>query len=228
MSEELLPRYQAKSVKESGRQYYVNDRGDRLPSVTTILNATKPREDWERLMNWQQRVGIEQAAEITRTASRRGTGTHRYIQRYLKGEAVVCSEAVRPYWESVKPILECLESVRLVEGTVFHDRLAYAGVVDCVASYEGVPCLCEWKTSDKPKQTVERLYDYPLQVAAYWGAVNSLYQANGVHLEHALLVVAIPEMPAEIFWFEPDAIAQYWQQWESRVRQYWRRLGSFR
>jgi hypothetical protein len=224
VSEELLPHYSAKSIKESGRQYYVNDRGDRFPSVTTILNATKPREDWERLMNWQQRVGVEQAAEITRSASRRGTGTHRYIQRYLKGEAVVCSESVRPYWESVKPVLESVESVRLIEGTVFHSELAYAGVVDCVATYDGIPCICEWKTSDKPKQTVERLYDYPLQVAAYWGAVNSLY---GMNLEHALLAIAIPEMPAEIFWFESDAIAQYWQQWESRVRQYWRRLGHF-
>lgn len=228
VSEGLLPRYLAKSVKEFGRQYYVSDRGDRFPSVTTILNATKPREDWERLMNWQQRVGVEQAAEITRTASRRGTGTHRYIQRYLQGEAVVCSEAVRPYWESVKPVLELVESVRLVEGTVIHRDLGYAGAVDCVASYEGIPCICEWKTADKPKQTVERLYDYPLQVAAYWGAVNHLYQDYGVDLQHALVAIAIPERSAEVFWFEPDAIAEYWQQWEARVRQYWRRFGQFR
>jgi genome maintenance exonuclease 1 len=215
-------------VKEAGRQYYVSEGGDRFPSVTTILNATKPREDWERLLQWQQRVGVEQAAEITRTASRRGTGTHRYIRRYLQGETVVCSDAVRPYWESVKPVLESVDMVRLVEGTVFHRDLGYAGVVDCVASYEGVPCICEWKTADKPKQTVERLYDYPLQVAAYWGAVNHLYRDNSVNLHHAMIAIALPDHPAEIFWFDSDAIAQYWEQWQVRVRQYRRRLSIFR
>lgn len=223
-----LPRYASKSVREAGKQFYLSASGDRIPSVTTILNATKPREDRERLFNWQQRVGVEQAAEITKTASRRGTGTHRYIQKFLQGQEVDCPEAIRPYWESVEPVLRAIEQVRLVEGVVIHDQLGYAGVVDCVASYEGVPCICEWKTSDRPKKTVDRLYDYPLQIVAYCGAVNQLYREYNLNLCHALLVVAIPETPAEIFWFEPSAIEEYWQQWEARVQQYWRRLGYFR
>lgn len=222
-----LPRYESKSVREAGKQFYVNSAGLRIPSVTTILNATKPREDRERLFNWQQRVGVEQAAEITKSASRRGTGTHRYIQKYLQGQNVDCPESIRPYWESVEPVLKAVGEVRLVEGVVIHDELAYAGVVDCVASYEGVPCICEWKTSDRPKKTIDRLFDYPLQIVAYWGAVNQLYRDYDLNLSHALLVVAIPEMPAEIFWFEPSAIEEYWQQWEARVRQYWRRQGYF-
>jgi hypothetical protein len=223
----LLPHYKAKQVRESGKQYYVNLHGDRIPSVTTILNATKPREHRERLFNWQQRIGVEQAAEITKSASRRGTGTHRYIQRYLQGEAVECPESVRPYWESVQPVLKAVNGIRLVEGTVFHDELRYAGIADCIASFEGVPCLCEWKTSDRPKKTLDRLYDYPLQMVAYCGAANQLYRDYNLNLCHALLVVAIPETPAEIFWFEPAAIADYWEQWEARVRMYWRRLGYF-
>ncbi|MBD2081446.1 PD-(D/E)XK nuclease family protein [Leptolyngbya sp. FACHB-17] len=223
-----LPRYASKSVREAGKQFYVDANGDRIPSVTTILNATKPREDRERLFNWQQRVGVEQATEITKTASRRGTGTHRYIQKFLQGQEVDCPETIRPYWESVEPVLKEIEQVRLIEGVVIHDQLGYAGVVDCVASYEGVPCICEWKTSDRPKKTVDRLYDYPLQLVAYCGAVNQLYREYSLNLCHALLVVAIPETPAEIFWFEPSAIDEYWQQWEARVQQYWRRLGYFR
>ncbi len=227
MTDQWLPRYEAKKVREAGRQYYLDQSGDRIPSVTTILNATKPAEHRERLFNWQQRVGVEEASEITRTASRRGTGTHRYIQRYLRGETVECSETVRPYWESVEPILKAVDRVRLVEGVVVHTDLKYAGIVDCVASYEGIPCICEWKTSDRPKGSIDRLYDYPLQVAAYWGAANQLYQAYDLNLSHALIVIAIPDAPAELFWFEPSAIAEYWQQWEQRVKQYWRRMGYF-
>lgn len=228
MTEGLLPHYKAKQVREAGKQYYLSDRGDRLPSVTTILNATKPWEDRQALFDWQQRVGVEEASRITRAASRRGTGTHRYVQRYLQGETVPCPEGVRPYWESLEPVLKSIDKVRLVEGMVFHQELSYAGMVDCVASYEGVPCICEWKTADKPKQTLDRLYDYPLQVVAYCGAVNQLYQEYNLNLCHALLVVALPDRPAEVFWLEPEAMTTYWQQWEERVNRFWRRLGYFR
>ena len=83
--------------------------------------------------------------------------------------------------------------------------------------------MCEWKTADKPKGSVERLYEYPLQLTAYLGAVNQYYQDYGIKLDHALLVVAIPEMPAEVFWFEPVAMTDYWQQWVGRVAKYWKR-----
>lgn len=228
LSSDPLPRYSLKSVKSQGKSYYVDDRGNRFPSVTTILNATRPPEARERLANWQQRVGVEEAARITSTASRRGTGTHQYIQRYLKGEFRECPDHLQAYWQSIEPVLQSVERVRLLEGAVFHGELGYAGKVDCVASYDGVPCLCEWKTADRPKQTLERLYDYPLQVVAYWGALNQLYQNENLNLTHALLAIAIPHQPAEIFWFEPETLADYWQQWEERVAIFWRRLGYFR
>lgn len=223
---QLLPCPQAKSVRENGNQYYLDAKGDRLPSVTTILNGTKPQEDRDRLASWRQRVGATEANRISGTASRRGTQTHKQIQRYLLGKDSPCPDAISAYWESIEPILQDIDAVRLIESPVFHYDLSYAGRVDCVASYKGVPCVCEWKTADKPKGVVERLYEYPLQLSAYLGAVNQYYQDYGVKLDHALLVVAIPGMPAEVFWFEPVAMTDYWQQWEQRVAEYWRRRGG--
>ncbi|HEY9600930.1 MAG TPA: PD-(D/E)XK nuclease family protein [Allocoleopsis sp.] len=219
---QLLPRSSAKQLRENGKQYYVDNRGKRLPSVTTILNATKPQEDRERLLNWRQRVGVAEANRISGTASRRGTGTHKQIQRYLEGKDSPCPDAIQPYWQSIEPILQDIGTVRLLEGTVFNYELGYAGRVDCVASFRGVPCICEWKTADKPKGSIERLYDYPLQLAAYCSAVNQHYQDHGVNLEHTLLAVAIPDMPAEVFWFEPEAMQTLQQQWEERVAAFWK------
>lgn len=218
---QLLPRNTAKQVRENGQQYYVDANGERLPSVTTILNATKPQEDRERLLNWRQRVGEAEANRISGTASRRGTGTHKHIQRYLEGEEFPCPETILPYWQSIEPILQEVGDVRLLEGTVFNHDLGYAGRVDCVASFRGIPCICEWKTADKPKGSIERLYDYPLQLAAYCSAVNYHYQAYDINLEHTLLAVAIPGMPAEVFWFEPEVMQTYLQQWEERVTAFW-------
>lgn len=231
-----LPVCPIKAIRHAGEQYYVSDypsgeqRGDRsirLPSVSTILNATRSPEQRQALAQWRQRVGSEEANRISGSASRRGTGTHKQVSRYLQGEAVVCSEAIRPYWESLKPVLQAIEQVRLVEAPVLHAELGYAGKVDCIASYDGIPCLCEWKTADRPKHSLERLNDYPLQVAAYWGAVNRFYQADGVDLQHALLAIAIPDQPAEVFWLDEEAIAPYWEQWQERVAMFWRRQGGY-
>jgi hypothetical protein len=86
--------------------------------------------------------------------------------------------------------------------------------------------LCEWKTADRPKQSLDRLNDYPLQVVAYWGAVQHTYQDYDLDLNHALLAIAIPDLPAEVFWFDLETIAYYWQQWEERVAIFWRRQGG--
>ena len=220
-STQLLPSINAKSLREHGKQYYVDTKGNRFPSVTTILNATKPQAERDRLKEWKSRVGTEEATRISTTASRRGTQTHKQIERYLLGESPVCSDASRPYWESVKPVLEEIDTVRLVEASVFHYNMGYSGKVDCVASYKGIPCVCEWKTADKPKGSIERLYEYPLQLTAYLGAANEYYRDYGIQLNHALLVVAIPEREAEVFWFSPAAMQDYWKQWEKRIAEYW-------
>jgi len=125
-----------------------------------------------------------------------------------------------------------IQDVRLLEASVFHYDLGYAGKVDCVASYRGVPCVLDWKTGDsrinpcgnRPQGSIERLYDGPLQLAAYCGAVNHYYAAEKIHIRQAMLVRAVPHQPAEVFWFEPEAIAQYWSQWQRRVAEYYRRI----
>jgi hypothetical protein len=219
---EQLPRLNAKSLRNNGKQYYMDSTGKKFPSVTTILNATKPQAERDRLNNWKSRVGMEEATRISTTASRRGTQTHKHIERYLPGENPICPEGSLPYWESIKPVLEDINQIRLVEGSVFHYNMRYSGKVDCVASYKGVPCVCEWKTADKLKGSIEKLYEHPLQLTAYLEAVNEYYQDYDIQITHALLVVAIPKTEAEVFWFSPTAVENYWHEWEKRVAEYWR------
>lgn len=217
---QLLPALSAKSVKEAGKSYYLDPEGRRYPSVTSVLNATKPQAAREALYNWQQRVGVDTAREITQTAGRRGVSTHKYIQRYLLGKSFDYPESVRPYWESLEPILQEIDQVRLVESFVFHSGYNYAGRVDCIASYRGIPCILDWKTADRPKTSIERLYDAPLQLAAYLGAANQIYAGEGLQLDQAVVVVAVPGMTAQVFHLD---LLTYWPQWEARVKEYWQR-----
>ncbi|AUB37373.1 hypothetical protein COO91_03318 [Nostoc flagelliforme CCNUN1] len=48
---QLLPRINATAKRENGKQYYVDANGNRFPSVTTILNATKSQADRDRLLD---------------------------------------------------------------------------------------------------------------------------------------------------------------------------------
>lgn len=221
MTDQLLPSYRAKSVRSGGYSYLIDPQGMQLPSVTTILNATKSVEDRQALWRWRDRVGSTEAQKISSTASRRGTLTHKHLKEYLLGKPSSCPEAALPYWESLEPVLPHVQAVRLVEGFVFHYELGYAGKVDCIASYDGVPTVLDWKTADKPKGSIERLRDAPLQLAAYCGAANYCYGDQEIQLEHAALIVAVPNQPAEVFRFDAAAMVDYWQQWQKRVAQFY-------
>jgi genome maintenance exonuclease 1 len=224
-SAELLPHYQAKTLRQGGQKFLIDAQGVRLPSVTTILNATKPAADRLALQQWRDRVGHSEASRIATTASRRGSQTHKYLKEHLLGKQAPCPEGVQPYWDSLTPVLTNVAEVRLVEGFVFHYDLRYAGRVDCIASYHGIPCICDWKTADRPKGSLDRLHDAPLQLAAYCGAVNHTYAEQGIKLNHAAVIVAIAHQPAEVFWLDTDVLRNYWQQWQTRVDQFYRRWG---
>lgn len=51
-----------------------------------------------------------------------------------------------------------------------------AGKVDLVAPYQGVPCTIELTTAEQPKQQLRKLYDKPLQLVTYGGAINRYYR----------------------------------------------------
>jgi len=52
---------------EGQRHYIIND--EKLPSVTTILQATQSEEKKASLQNWMKRVGSDNAEHIKNTAA---------------------------------------------------------------------------------------------------------------------------------------------------------------
>jgi len=68
----------------NGSRKYATPDGEKLPSVTTILDATKSEESKKALMEWRNRVGHKRAQEITTEAAGRGTRMHKFIEDYIK------------------------------------------------------------------------------------------------------------------------------------------------
>ena len=67
-----------------GRRLYATPGGNKVPSVTTILDKTKPEEKKRALANWRKSVGEAKAQEITTEAANRGTRMHKWLEDYVK------------------------------------------------------------------------------------------------------------------------------------------------
>ena len=73
----------SRSLEDGYRKYLLGD--NKLPSVTTILSATKSEEEKASLELWKKRVGYKEASRIKTEASSRGSSMHSYIEDYLRG-----------------------------------------------------------------------------------------------------------------------------------------------
>ena len=69
----------------NGSRHYSMD-GFNLPSVTTILAATKSEENKAAIAAWKERVGHREAERIKNEASSRGNSMHSYIEQFLLGK----------------------------------------------------------------------------------------------------------------------------------------------
>ena len=209
----LLPHYHGKPSWENGIGYLVDNRGIRLPGVTSILQVTKSPLQKAQLTRWREKVGTVEANRIILVSKKRGTIIHELVSKHLLGQPYSCPDLVRPYWDNLLPILDNIDNIRLIEGNLFHYYLGYAGRVDCVANYLGIPCVIEFKSAERLKP----LYDEPLQSTAYCGAVNRQY---GLRLKNALVIVTTPD-EASVTWFEPQQVTSNWHLWKQKVTDFW-------
>ena len=209
----LLLHYHSKPSWENGIGYLVDNRGVRLPGVTSIMQATKSPLQKAQLTRWREKVGTVEANRVIQASKKRGTIIHELVSKHLLGQPYSCPNLVRLYWDNLLPILDNIDNIRLVEGNLFHYYLGYAGRVDCVANYLGIPCVIEFKSTERLKP----LYDEPLQSAAYCGAVNRQY---GLRLKNALVIVTTPD-ETSVTWFKPDQVMSNWHLWKQKVADFW-------
>jgi genome maintenance exonuclease 1 len=123
-------------------------------------------------------------------------------------------------------VKENITNVRLVEHVVTHADMKYRGIVDCVACYKDELVVIDFKTAEKPKKSVDSLYDNPIQVTAYCGAINndrnipmSVIDRN---ICSGLVIVAyIDGSEASVYYLGRDkVINEYWKKWATRLDQF--------
>ena len=170
----------SRSLENGFRQYLFH--GEKLPSVTSILQATKSEEDKASLENWKQRVGHKEANKIKNEASSRGTSMHSYIEDFLRGRINESFfESNEQYKNMAKEIIDKgikgkLEEIYGMETTLHYPK-KYAGTADLVCIYQGQETIIDFKQANKPKK-IDYIQDYFLQLGAYTLAHNVVYKSN--------------------------------------------------
>lgn len=218
----------------NGKRHYLTPNGDRIPSVTTILDATKPAEAKAALMNWKKSIGEKKAQEITTEAANRGTRMHKYLEDYIKG-IEINENPTNPYARQsvlmAKKIIDQgfppIDEVWGNEVPLYFPGL-YAGTTDCVGIHDGKESILDFKQTNKPKKE-NWIEDYYLQLAAYALAHNELF---GTSIRKGVIMMCV--RPDEInpgVWGEPqyqqfvidEEKFDYWShRWWDRVEQYYK------
>ena len=170
-------------VTEDGRRLYATSDGKRLPSVTTVLDKTKPEEKKQALNEWRRRVGVENAQKITTEAANRGTRMHTYLEDYIK-QGELRERGSNPFgWAShamaqtvIEDGLVNVNEIWGVEVPLYFPSL-YAGTTDGCGLHLNEESILDYKQTNKPKRQ-EWIEDYYLQLVAYALAHNEVYGTN--------------------------------------------------
>ena len=231
------PRYDYQPIPRvtvDGKRFYATPDGNRLPSVTTILDRTKSEESKKALNQWRARVGAEQAQQITTEAANRGTRMHTYLERYIK-EGAIPERGSNPFsWPShlmantiVEHGLKNVSEFWGIEVPLYFPKV-YAGTTDGAGIHLDAESILDYKQTNKPKRR-EWIDDYFTQLCAYAEAHNEVY---GTQIRKGVVLMCVkPDLDAnhniigepkyQEFVLEGAEFDKYRDLWWRRVEQFY-------
>lgn len=205
-----------------GRRYATPD-GEKLPSVTTILDATKPEEAKKALREWRKRVGEKQAQAIVTEAAGRGTRMHKWLENYIKtgstGEPGSNPYSIQSHKMAQTIIYQGLSKCNEYWGTEvsLYFPQVYAGTTDLVGVHDGSEAIMDHKQSNKLKKK-EWIGDYFLQLAAYANAHN---EVHGTKIRKGVIFMCTADNIYQEFLIEGNEFDHWSNEWFKRLEQYY-------
>jgi len=210
--------------ESQGKRLYACPDGSKVPSVTTILDKTKPAESRLALANWKKAVGEVKAQEIVTEAASRGTRMHTYLEDYIKGEPLK-ETVTNPYAQQSLDMAKIVVAqgfpkIKEVWGSevpLYFPEL-YAGTTDCVGIHDGDESILDFKQTNKPKK-LEWIDDYFLQLTAYALAHNEIH---GTNIRKGVILMCSKDYQYQEFILEPKDFDYWTNRWCDRVSEYYR------
>jgi genome maintenance exonuclease 1 len=205
-----------------GRRYATPD-GEKLPSVTTILDATKSEESKQALQNWRKRVGAVQAQAITTEAAGRGTRMHKWLENYIKtgetGEPGSNPYSIQSHQMAQSIIQKGMHKCTEYWGTevpLYYPKI-YAGTTDLCGVHDGSEAIMDHKQTNKPKKR-EWIDDYFVQLTAYANAHNEIH---GTKIRKGVIFMCSAANEYQEFIIEGTEFDKYSDLWFKRCEDYY-------
>ena len=212
---------------KSIRAYYNGQRlydvnSEKLPSVTTILNATKTEEQKASLLRWRQKIGAKEADHISRQSLNRGSEMHSFLELFLLGklnlDLLGDNTLERKMADQIieNGLRDKLSEVWGVEATLYYPG-KFAGAADLIGVYENRQTILDFKQGNKPRKD-EWNEDYYLQLGAYSLAHNHVYST---HINQGVILLCTKDLMFQRFIIDSERLKDYQKKFLERVDQYY-------
>ena len=194
-----LPELTTKTIDR--KRYYITPEGKEYPSITTVLS----NRGKEGLFEWRNRVGHEVANYISGKAAKRGTAVHHMCEDYLNNVSFI-----EPDWWLEKQknflpfclfnqlrngVLQRINNIHAQECGLYSDKYGVAGRVDCIAEYNQVLSIIDFKTSTSERND-EYNENYYIQTAAY---AEMYEERTGIPTDQIVILVVTEDGQVQEF-----------------------------
>ena len=205
-----------------GKRMYLTPEGYKFPSVTTVIgnNAKK----MAGIARWRARVGEKAANAKSSRATGRGTKYHSIVEDYFNNNLNLKNYTKFPLpvlmFQQSRGTLDRINNIHLQEAALYSKHLELAGRVDCIAEFDGVLSIIDFKTAEQPKRE-EYLYDYFVQETAYACMLQEIY---GMSVKQLVTIVACENGETQVKVLPPKK--EYFIQLMSYIDEYQQRYGQ--
>lgn len=171
-----------KTEEIDGKRFYVAPDGNRYPSVTTITG-------WKKrafFAEWRKKN-----PEESRRVLSRGTSFHYIVEDYLlnNNEKVEQKKIEKPgdyfIFAQIKNELNKINNIKALESALWSSTLQMAGRVDCIAEYDGVLSVIDFKTSKAVKEEKD-IQEYFMQATAY---AIMFQERTGIQIKNIVILM---------------------------------------
>ena len=195
-----------------GKRIYETPNGDKYISITSLLSNLSKAS----IQKWRERVGEDEARKITTQASRRGTSVHNICESYIKNEYGHLDGRMPnevDLFSSIQPLLNRIDNIHVVEGSMWSDHLKLAGRTDLIGEFDNRLSVIDYKTSNK-KKTWQMCHQYFMQGTFYAIAYE---ERTGIPVDTIVIIMAVENEQPLLFvekrddWIEPlkEVITKY-------------------
>lgn len=173
----------------TGARGYEDSEGTFYQATTSWID-----ENWDKthIEKWKKKVGEAEAERIKNRASDRGTLLHNTLEMYIRNQPFDLKQMHflnRSLFVKVKPLVDRIDNIRLIETPICSKRLGLAGRPDCIGDFDGSLAVIDFKTSIKLKRK-KWIVNYFLQTACY---ANMFYELYGEMPRKSVIIIAVEE-----------------------------------